>query len=110
MSIGSPARSLNRARSRWGTPAQSRLGVDWRELDWIMLGAVGIICALGLMMVYSATRNLTADPYYYVKRQGISLVIGLGAFLVILRIDYRKFRDYSLLAYIMVIVLLFGVV
>ncbi len=29
---------------------------------------------------------------------------------MILRIDYRKFRDFSLLAYIMVIVLLFGVV
>jgi len=110
MTIGSPARGLNRARSRWGTPTQSRLGVDWRELDWIMLGAVGIICTLGLVMVYSATRNLTADPYYFVKRQGISMVIGVSAFLVILRIDYRKFRDYSLLAYIMVIVLLFGVV
>jgi len=109
MSLGAPPRSLNRTRSRWGTPTQSRLGVDWRELDWIMIGAVGLIISLGLVMVYSATRNLVDDPYYFVKRQSVALTLGIVAFLVILRIDYRKFRDFSLLAYIMVIVLLFGV-
>jgi rod shape determining protein RodA len=106
----SPPRSLNRSRSRWGTPSQSRLGVDWRELDWIMLGAVALIAALGMVMVYSTTRNLVADPYYFVKRQGTALVLGIAAFLLILRIDYRKFRDYSLLAYILVVVLLAGVI
>jgi len=60
-------------------------------------------------MVYSATRNLTADPYYFVQRQAVSLALGIGVFLVILRIDYRKFRDYSLLAYLLVVVLLLGV-
>lgn len=105
----SPPRSLNRSRSRWGAPTQSRLGVDWRELDWIMLGAAGAITALGMVMVYSATRNLVDDPYYFVKRQGVALALGIAAFLLILRIDYRKFRDYSLLAYLMVIALLFGV-
>jgi rod shape determining protein RodA len=105
-----PPRSLNRGRSRYGTAAPSRLGVDWRELDWVMLGAVAAIGALGLVMVYSATRNLVDDPYYFVKRQAVAMVLGVAAFLMILSIDYRKFRDYSLLAYIMVIVLLFGVV
>ena len=111
MAMTAPPRALNRGRSaRWGTGAQSRLGVDWRELDWIMLGAVILITALGLVMVYSSTRNLVGDPYYFVKRQAMSLVLGIVAFLVILRIDYRKFRDFSMLAYIMVIALLFLVV
>ena len=105
-----PPRSLNRGRSRYGTAAPSRLGVDWRELDWVMLGAVAAIGALGLVMVYSATRNLVDDPYYFVKRQAVAMVLGVAAFLMILSIDYRKFRDYSLLAYVMVLVLLFGVV
>ena len=112
MAMTAPPRSLNRGRSRWGTPSASRarLGVDWRELDWVLLGAVIMITALGLVMVYSSTRNLVGDPYYFVKRQAVSLVIGVIAFLVILRIDYRKFRDFSMLAYIMVIGLLFVVV
>jgi rod shape determining protein RodA len=44
-----------------------------------------------------------------VKRQAVALVIGIGAFLLILRIDYRKFRDFSLLCYIAVVALLFFV-
>jgi rod shape determining protein RodA len=93
----------------WGSPSRERLGVDWRELDWVLLGAAGAICTLGMVMVYSATRNLAADPYYFVTRQAIALALGVVAFLAILRIDYRKFRDFSLLAYILCIVLLFGV-
>ncbi len=105
-----PPRSIGRTRSRWAAPSTSRLGVDWRELDWIMLGAVALITALGLVMVYSSTRNLADDPYYFVKRQATALVLGLGAFLVILRIDYRKFRDFSLLAYLAVIAMLLLVI
>ncbi|MBM3693044.1 MAG: rod shape-determining protein RodA [Actinobacteria bacterium] len=106
----SPPRSLSRIRSRAGAPTTSRLGVDWRDLDWVMLGAMGGIIALGLVMVYSTTRNLVDNPYYFVTRQAVALGLGIVVFCVILRIDYRKFRDFSLLAYIAVIVLLLGVI
>jgi len=106
MVLASPPGSLTRSRSSstrtWG-------GINWRDLDWVMLGAVVLIGILGLAMVYSATRNLTADPYYFVKRQAAAMIVGVGVFLVILRIDYRKFRDFSLLAYLVVIALLFFV-
>jgi rod shape determining protein RodA len=106
----SPPRSLGRIRSRAGAPTSSRLGVDWRDLDWVMLGAVGGIITLGLVMVYSTTRNLVDNPYYFVTRQAVALALGIVVFCVILRIDYRKFRDFSLLAYLAVIVLLIGVI
>jgi rod shape determining protein RodA len=104
MAFGSAPRSLSRSRptSTWG-------GINWRDLDWVMLGAAIAIAVLGLAMVYSATRNLVDDPYYFMKRQAAAMVVGVCAFLVILRIDYRKFRDFSLLAYFVVIALLFFV-
>ena len=104
MAFGASPRPLSRSRSTgtWG-------GIHWRDLDWVMLGAAIAIAVLGLAMVYSATRNLVDDPYYFVKRQAAALVVGLAAFLVILRIDYRKFRDFSLLCYIAVVALLFFV-
>jgi rod shape determining protein RodA len=106
MALAAPPRSLSRSRpsstTTWG-------GVSWRDLDWIMLGAAMFIAALGLAMVYSATRNLVDDPYYFVKRQAVALIVGVAAFLLILRIDYRKFRDFSLLCYIAVVALLFFV-
>jgi rod shape determining protein RodA len=106
----SPPRSLGRLRSRAGAPTTSRLGVDWRDLDWVMLGAMGGIITLGLVMVYSTTRNLVDNQYYFMTRQGVALGLGVAAFLVILRIDYRKFRDFSLIAYLVCIVLLLGVI
>jgi len=104
MAFGSSPRALSRSRptTTWG-------GVNWRDLDWVMLGASIAIAVLGLAMVYSATRNLVDDPYYFVKRQSAAMILGVGVFLVILRIDYRKFRDFSLLAYLAVIALLFFV-
>src|SRR5262245_65765070 len=104
MAFGATPRPLTRSRSTgtWG-------GIHWRDLDWAMLGAVILIAILGLAMVYSATRNLVDDPYYFVKRQAAAMIVGVGVFLVILRIDYRKFRDFSLLAYLVVIALLFFV-
>ena len=106
MALASPPRSITRSR-----PSSTRTwgGVSWRDLDWIMLGAAILIAVIGLAMVYSATRNLVDDPYYFVKRQAAAMVLGVGAFLLILRIDYRKFRDFSLLCYVLVVALLFFV-
>jgi rod shape determining protein RodA len=104
VTLVTPSRAL--ARSRTTT---SRWGITWRDLDWILLGAAGLIAVLGLLMVYSSTRNLVDDPQYFVKRQAVALVAGIGVFLLILRVDYRKFRDFSLLAYVAVVALLFFV-
>jgi rod shape determining protein RodA len=109
MAVAAPPRPLGRLRSR-SAVSHSRLGVDARELDWVMLAAVALIAALGLVMVFSATRNLVDDPYYFVQRQALALALGIGVFLLILRIDYRKFRDFSLLAYVVVVALLTVVV
>jgi rod shape determining protein RodA len=82
--------------------------IDWRELDWVMIGAFLAICALGLVMVYSSTRHLvSSDPYYFVKRQAFALALGIVLAIGILAIDYRKFRDFSLAAYVLVVAMLF---
>jgi len=77
------------------------------RVDWILLGACALIALLGLVMIYSASRHIVdGDPYYFVKRQALALAIGVGIAILILRTDYRKLRDYSLLAYVVTVVLL----
>lgn len=77
------------------------------SVDWILLGACGAIALFGMVMVYSATRHKAADPYYFIERQGIALALGVGVVFGLLKIDYRKFRDYSLLAYVVTVATLF---
>jgi len=79
-------------------------------LDWLLIGAVIGIAMLGMVMIYSTTRNLIEDdPLYFVKRQSIALLIAVGLVYAILRVDYRKFRDFSLLAYVITVAMLFFV-
>jgi cell division protein FtsW len=68
--------------------------------DWILLGATMALVAVGLMMVYSSTFDmsyrLTGDPAYYFKRQAMSLAIGLVAMFVASRLDYRIWMKVSI--------------
>jgi rod shape determining protein RodA len=95
--------------SPWAAPRQrGRLDIDWRAQDWLLIAATAGIAALGLVMVYSTTRHLvSSDPYYYLKRQIVAYVLGIVLFVAILAIDYRKWRDFSQLAFIGTCALLF---
>ncbi len=93
-------------RSRWSWLERSVL----RDLDLVLIGATLLISALGVLMIYSATRERLAakgiDELYFVKRQGAAVAVGLLVMGVILAIDYRKLRDYSLFAYCATVLLL----
>ena len=65
--------TLASPRTNWNRTSTSRLGVNLRDLDWVMLSAVVGIITVGLLMVYSSTRNLVDDPGYFVKRQGVAM-------------------------------------
>ena len=70
-----------------------------RHLDPLLLGSVLAINVLGLLMVYSATRNGLiggiTDPLFYVKRQAVFVVIGLGVMAAAILIDYRRMREWA---------------
>ncbi len=72
----------------------------WRHLDVGLLAAVVCIAALGVLMVYSATRNLGADESYFLRRQGMFTLIGLGVMALMATVDYRVFRDFAPLVYV----------
>ena len=72
----------------------------WRHVDYTLLGAVLAIASLGVLMVYSATRNLGADEMYYLRRQGAFTLIGLGVMVLVATIDYRVFRDRAPVIYL----------
>ena len=94
-------------RARRRTPLDADLVA---RLDWILIGACTAIVLIGLLMIYSASRNIVnGDQTYFVKRQLLALVIGLIVSIVLLRVDYRKLRDFSLLGYVVTVAMLFFV-
>ena|SRR5215813_4867885 len=79
------------------------------HIDWLLLGAIVILGAIGIAMVNSATYMTTPAGGHtsgMVWTQLYAFGIGLVALLVFLVIDYRVFAEHSLLIYGALIVLL----
>jgi rod shape determining protein RodA len=94
-------------RQRLGVP-RSRFDVSLRDLDLWLIGATLAITALGVLMIYSSTRERLrlegVDELYFVKRQGAAIVVGLLVMALLLAVDYRRLRDYSVFAYVATVV------
>jgi cell division protein FtsW len=67
-----------------------------RRLDLALLLPVVSLAALGLVMVYSSSSVLAAERYhsqtFFLERQSLRLLLGLGLMLALCRIDYHVFQ------------------
>jgi rod shape determining protein RodA len=102
--------SLSHTGVRWArrTPVGQLETSVLRDLDPLLIGATLTISAVGLLMVYSSTRERLrlegVDELYFVKRQGVAILVGLVVMALLLAIDYRRLRDYSAFAYVATVV------
>jgi rod shape determining protein RodA len=86
------------------------------HMDWLMLGAVYLLCAIGVVMIYStggASSSGGVSRLYLT--QVAAMVLGTIALLACLTVDYRSLTDRSHVIYIVLVLLLvyvlfFGVV
>jgi rod shape determining protein RodA len=60
----------------------------WRRFDWTLLGALLLLSAYGVIMIYSATIDTpgVGDP---VGRQSLYLGVGIVLLLIVASVDYR---------------------
>jgi rod shape determining protein RodA len=85
----------------------------WRHVDLVLLASVLCLSAIGLLMVYSSTRQKQIaaglDPRNYLKRQALFLGIGVGIMLLTLLVDYRALRDVAPVLWVGTVVVLLAV-
>ena len=81
-----------------------------RTIDWILMAAVGALTVIGAFMIYSATRprllNRGADPFLFVQRQIIFVILAIVVMIVVMWLDYVQLRGNAELLYAATIVLL----
>jgi rod shape determining protein RodA len=74
----------------------------WRHIDIALLSSVAALAALGVLMVFSATRSKgafeTVDTTF-LRKQGLFVVVGSAVMAVTALIDYRRFRDFAWVIY-----------
>ena len=78
--------------------APRNAAAPWRHLDVTLLLSTLGISLVGLLMVYSSTRQKqeTAglDPAFFLKRQAIYMLVGLLIMAAASLVDYRHIRDF----------------
>jgi len=74
--------------------------------DWILLGTLLALSGFGLLMIYSATRNVGT---FSMERQMIFVAAGLIIFTVASNIDYREYRSMVPAASLVTLILLVAV-
>lgn len=67
--------------------------------DYVYLGLVTILIVFGLVMLSSAGAVLGfqrfGDSNYFLKKQALSVLLGLGAFAFCFFVDYRRWRTWA---------------
>ena len=74
----------------------------YHHIDWALLVALLALCVIGLTQIYSAT----GGPTQIYVTQIYAILLGMGALLICLSIDYRLLADRSHLVYLGIIALL----
>ncbi len=71
------------------------------EFDRILFGAIGALVLIGLLMVFSASAILAQQQYhftyYFLVRQAIWAILGLGAMVYMMNFDYHRLANPRLL-------------
>jgi rod shape determining protein RodA len=68
----------------------------FQHVDWILVTATLAVSVLGVVMVYSATRGTEDDPTtYFLQRQALFVLLGLGLMAAVAAFDYRRLRDWA---------------
>ena len=100
-----------------GRSAIAKAGRDpasaWRHVDLTLVLSTVSICALGVLMVFSATRHRLGGgttTTYYMERQFVFALLGVGLMVLVAVVDYRRLRDLSAVAYVAMLLILAAVV
>jgi len=69
--------------------------------DKVVFTAAFLLVCASVVMVYSASAVLALErlgqPYYFVTRQALWIVLGLAALAVVMRVDYRRYKSDTFL-------------
>jgi rod shape determining protein RodA len=80
------------------------------EFDWLLALAAFATAAFGSVMIYTATKSGLAvqslDGSYFLKRQGVFVVLGAIVMYAVSRVDYRRVEQIATVFYAGAIILL----
>lgn len=101
----------NENLKRKKTGSYSSRSIVTKEFDWLLFIVTIITAAIGIVIIYSATRTTGSDSNVIV--QSVSCCMGIAAMLILCFFDYEQFENvvkyiYLFAVFILILVLIFG--
>lgn len=110
-STASKKRSTAHTKPAAKSPLDKRNGM--KSMDMSLLLIIIVLVVFGLIMVFSASAPAASayqgNPYYYIIRQAIFAVIGIGVMLLLSRFDYHRYSKFAFPLLVFSFLLLFAV-
>jgi rod shape determining protein RodA len=78
-----------------------------RNLDWILIIAVGCLMAIGLVLIFSATHG--GGYGWMMKRQALFMAVGIVLTALSLTVDYKQLSRIGIPLYVFMVLLLLAV-
>jgi rod shape determining protein RodA len=82
-------------------------------VDVVLVATTVLVAAIGVVMVYTATRSLLAaqgfSTHYYLYRQGLFVVLGFIVMVLVAWFDYRRLESVGMLLYWLILLSLLAV-
>ncbi|HWG73559.1 MAG TPA: FtsW/RodA/SpoVE family cell cycle protein [Acidimicrobiales bacterium] len=86
---------------------------SWRQFDVALAAVTVAVAVFGAVLLYYSTRvQLQAQglsPTFYAKKQAIYLVIGVVVMMAVAAVDYRRYRDWAPVLFILTVLSLVAV-
>lgn len=86
------------------------------RMDYAILLTVTLLCAFGLVMVFSAsyyyaqnTASTNYDGYYYIRKQAVYLALGYPTMILLSFFDYTRLEGFKVIGMLISLVLLVAV-
>src|SRR5665213_761376 len=96
--------SVNAARTSGCATPNMPAHRSLRDFDWLMLILVSAICALGVLQIYSATRDTHFTEAWW--KQGIWILAGFAALWIGTLIDYHTLLGQVAVLYVLAVMTL----
>src|SRR5690349_13686451 len=80
-----------------------------RNIDWSFVANIYIILGISLILLGSASRIIASDPFFYVKKQIMWIIIGSVVFVITATLNYNSLFKYANYLYALNIVILSAV-
>lgn len=86
-----------------------RLAALLPKFDWVLLGAVFVLIAFGLAAIYSVALSTEGGDLRFFEKQLIAFALGILLIGVLALSNYKLFRNWTLVLYVIALMLLVGV-